>query len=196
MPCPVWIAASGWPSRPRTTTPVSPFDRPRPWSFRVTMIGRPEVVRLVGDLGRVLGEGLLDEPVPAANAVWSRPSAAEQAGLTETGDGAAQIAGEGERAKGAGLVGHRRHVGEGRLVGVDEADLGMTRLEDREHLIGVAGPDGPGELLDGRNGSAVLGQLDDVAARPEPADEVGEDRAGLDRGELVGVADEEQTRRG
>ena len=59
----------------------------------------PEVERLVGDLGRLLGESLLDEPVPAADAVRPRPSAAEQAGLTETGDRRAEIAGDGELAQ-------------------------------------------------------------------------------------------------
>jgi hypothetical protein len=95
----------------------------------------------------------------------------------------------GDQPSGRGSVAHRR-----RILALDPARRPRAGAQHRDHRVGVAGADRLGERAD-RLAEAVevsSGDHGRVSAVAKPATRSASTAPGLDRGELVGVADQHQ----
>ena len=150
--------------------------------------------------------------VQAATPCGSSAVRAQHAEGAERGDrfvGGAGLRGLDDRAAGGdGLVADRVERGLGLGVGCVDWDPGHVvglGLEDRHHLVGIAAADRFGEEGDAAAEAVDAVEDDDAVsdagaacavahrrAGRRRADDVAEHGAGLDRGELAGVADEDE----
>ena len=151
-----------------------------------------------------VGEPALDAGRPARDAVRAATVGAQQAK-------AAKCVQSGDRVAGAGGSQHRPVGGHGALaqrlerVGVPQPDDRLTTPVERgQSGAGVAGADGVGERRDLTSVAIPALEHDDAfakaPARGRPvgsrSNYVAQNRAGLDRGQLSGVADEHHARVG
>ena len=144
------------------------------------------------------GEPLLDAAVPVAYAERAVAVRAQEAVLVERAERPGHVAAvgrvtDGEGSRQGGAADTRGRVGVG-----DPLDGVVTRGQDVQRRVRVAGAQRLGQRVD--LGAEPVGRVQRrdrrVGAALEPAHHVAQHRAGLDRGELVRVADEHQPRVG
>ena len=144
------------------------------------------------------GEPLLDPPVPVAYAEGSVAVRAQQAVAVERRQRAGGVARCGGVVHGEGVGQHGRADRAGRVAVGHPLDRVAAGTQRRDRAVGVAEPQRLGELPDLGAVAVRGGERSDRGVRPVlvATDQVGQHGAGVDRAELVGVADEHQPRLG
>ena len=208
---------SSWPSRPvaRSCWLGAPGDRrpqaPLPAAYDdagVAVVDAEAVVvgghqqraagvpRRPDRLAGLLAEPALDLPVPVLDAVGTLAVGAQQALPVERRQRGVDVTGLGRTHQVASACASSSSRIRGRRVGVASTNSTCSSPARRSSTARSASPARTASASERIGGAEPVGGAQGgdpyVGARTQALDQVGQHRAGLDRGQLVGVADQEQ----